>query len=160
MSTEAVGLTWGDFQPIIHLSIALNAAYATLYSFVDDLIKQETDTASKLRDRLPLEEKGKARRILSNIYDYENELREANRRYLKPISILFSLIGVILLIVSAYAGAQSAISSFFAFFCCVLLLPFFLAMIVYGAFFVFLSLVAAENQKLLASAEARGALKS
>jgi hypothetical protein len=148
-----VALTWGDFQPILHLSIALNAAYAALYSFIDDVIKRETKVAQSVRDSVPIGQKKEARALLSKIYDYENELEVANRNYLKPICIVFSLFGVVLLVISAYSGSLTPISSWLAFIIVILLAPFFLAMVVYGSFFVLLSCVSAQNRKLLAGVE-------
>jgi hypothetical protein len=128
VSAQTAAHTWSAFQSVIQLSIALNAAYATLYSFVDDLLKQETDTALKLLSRLSnvpqptptsLDQKEEARSILSKIYEWEEELHDANRYFMKPISAIFSLIGIILLVVSAYAGSQDPISDFWVAVCVV-----------------------------------------
>jgi hypothetical protein len=161
MTSRTADLTWGNFQSVIQLSVALNAAYAALYSFVDDTLKRETDRASTLLRRLRnaphttpelLKQKTATRSILSRVYRAERELQQYNRNFLQPASAVFSLVGVCTLIFSAYHGGTSRISDFWALFTCALLLPFFTAMVVYSGFFIILARVSRASRKLLAAA--------
>jgi hypothetical protein len=157
---EGHGPTWGDFQGIMHLSVALNAAYAALYSFVDDILTKERNKAiSLLRSLQDIPRKSRARVILSRCHRFEMELSRFNSAFLRPASAALCLIGVIFLIFSSF-NFDKPISTGWAELVCVLLVPFFLSLTLYSIIGVFVHYASKIGRRLANAPRQGGALRN
>jgi hypothetical protein len=150
--------TWGDFQALTSLSVALNAAYATLYSFVEDSLKHQKTPAMVQRDHL---REGKnvrepspsyrndirtARLILSDVNNIELSIKDFNTFFLKPTAIMCFLIGIGQLIYSSY-NFHDTITGFWSTIAWLTLMPFMLTVIIYSILSVIVFLDAIRIRK-------------
>lgn len=131
---------WGDFQSVIQLSIALNAAYAALASYLGTNLPNERGLIQEIMDAIP-----KAQRATSDIKDTETQPTlskfttlqllygksiEVERRYesiinaiVRPICILSAILGAALLIASSFFYSEE-ISTTWQVVSSLLILPF------------------------------------
>jgi hypothetical protein len=134
---SADGPVWGDFQSVVQLSVALNVAYATLYTFIAASLDQGKWYVTNSRDEKELDDihaksLSSFKRGILNIDVFINRFGTS---LLRPISALFSIFGFALLVFSSFK-AHMSISVFWSRVCYVLALPFFITMAVYLVFSV------------------------
>jgi hypothetical protein len=148
---------WADVQSIIQLSVALNVAYTTLYSFIDttlaNVLKQHEYTHVQLeepsiQDPAIHDKKMGARASLGKLYKVEREINSYNQKIMRPLAAAFSVIGLVLLIYSS-AYAQTPIGYASGVLCCMLIFPFFFTMIVYCVFTVIIFGISARSKSNL-----------
>lgn len=110
---------WGDFQSVIQLSIALNAAYAALSSYIGTSLTREKRLISELLDQLkavdpaeptvpllrpphdPSRLKIELRALIGECVKAERRFEGAINRFLRPVCIAASLIGLVLIVLSS-----------------------------------------------------------
>jgi hypothetical protein len=111
MSTQSEVPIWGDFQAILHLSIALNAVYAAAYEFIKETIRQEADAVreylanlSQMNERTDeiIKAKSAFRDFLCILNGVEMESTRFNNKALKPAAAVCMFVGVGELIYSCY----------------------------------------------------------
>ncbi len=113
--------TWGEFQSIIQLSIALNAAFAALSSFIGTSLTREKRLLEELIDRLqsigvagqsvatvlkpaysPKTLKIEIRGLVGESVRMQHRYDGLINRYLRPVCIVASLAGLVFIIVSSF----------------------------------------------------------
>jgi hypothetical protein len=137
---------WGDFQAILHLSIALNAVYAAAYEFIKDTIRQEAagilailESLTEVKERTPrvLNTKDKFRKLLCRINDIEMESTRFNNKALRPAAAVCVVIGTVELIYSCY-NFHEAISLSASVLTCFLLFPVTFAIFAYTILYIYI----------------------
>lgn len=133
---------WGDFQSVIQLSIALNAAYAALSSYVGTSLHREQRLLEELIHRLqsigkagqPLaavlkpnytaaQLKIEIRGLIGESMKIQHSYDAVINRYLRPVCIVASLVGIVLIIVSSFSYNEDISERYIAL-ACGLLFPF------------------------------------
>jgi hypothetical protein len=143
-TSPASPLTWDAFQAILHLSIALNAAYAVVFSFIEDTIQREAKVAAARLDGLRSEpntllQQRTIRKIIFRINRIEREAGQFHTAILRPVAGVCVPIGIGELIYSSFYPHEP-ISDLTAALTCLLLVPVGLAIITYNLLFIYLYL--------------------
>ncbi len=147
MDCPGAAPVWGDFQAILHLSLALNAIYAASEVFIEPIIRQDTEAASSELDRMQRDASGNTRnqrRLLWGVWLFMNKVdlyvSQFDHNVIRPLAAISIMVGMAELIYSCY-NFHECISTPSSILTCFLLFPFGFAVLFYTAlsFYVFVT---------------------